>query len=349
MTGWTGGGPRVRGIGEFELIARLRDALPPSVRGAASLPIGIGDDAAVWTPTAGERIVVTTDALVDGVHFRQDWTDPKRLGHKILAVNLSDLAAMGAQPRLAVVTLALTGDEPLQALIDLYRGMGALARRTGTAVAGGDVVRSPFGLAFNVTAIGESRGGRVLTRDGARPGDLLGCTGTLGASAAGLRLLAEASGSPRRRAAVADHLIEAHLRPEPRLALGALLVAEGATAAMDLSDGLLGDLPKLLSASGVSVRVDARRIPVAAAVRALFPDDWLELALRGGEDYELLFAAPPAAFRAIEEAAARQGATVGEIGALLPAGDAPEIALIDLDGNARRVRAGAFDHFSPPA
>ena len=199
-------------------------------------------------------------------------------------------------------------------------GLGALARRLGMTIAGGDIVRSPQGLVLHVTALGETRGRRVLTRSGANAGDLIGVTGTLGASAAGLRLLGLDADDPRRRAATADQLIEAHLRPEPRVALGAALLEHGATSAMDLSDGLLGDLPKILAASGVAARLDEGAIPVAAAVRALFPDEWLDLALRGGEDYELLFTAPRHAWDAIEAAARQAGGTVTAIGEIVARG-----------------------------
>ena len=261
---------------------------------------------------------MTTDSLIEDVHFRRDWTDWESLGHKSLAVNVSDLAAMGAIPRLAVISLGLDGGERVGDLQAFYRGLGALARRHDMTIAGGDIVRSPRGFVLHVTALGETRGRRVLTRSGANAGDLIGVTGTLGASAAGLRLLGLAIDDPRRRAATADQLIEAHLRPEPRVALGAALLEHGATAAMDLSDGLLGDLPKILAASGVAARLDEGAIPVAAAVRALFPDEWVDLALRGGEDYELLFTAPRHAWDAIEAAARQTGGTVtaiGEIGA----------------------------------
>lgn len=331
-------------IGEFGLIAALAAALPPAARAGSGVAVGIGDDAAVWTPSPGERVVVTTDSLVEHVHFRRDWHDWERLGHKTLAVNLSDIASMGALPKVAVVTLALRGDEPVRGLQAMYRGMGDLAARTGTVIAGGDIVRSPEALALHVAALGESRGGRVLMRSGARPGDLVGVSGTLGASAAGLALLAEPA--LRGTAATADLLVDAHLRPEPRIALGGVLLERGATAAMDLSDGLFGDLPKILVASGVSARIDAGRIPVAAAVRALFPDRWLELATRGGEDYELLFTAPPAAWGAIAAGAETVGSAVTAIGEILPAGEAgPAMSLVGLDGREAPVGAGAFDHF----
>ena len=338
----------VREVGEFGLITALQRALPPETVRGASLTLGIGDDAAIWRPTPGENLVLTADALVEGVHFRLDpgWTDWASLGHKALAVNLSDLAAMGATARLAIVTLSLRGTERVGDLIALYGGMGALAKRAGMLIAGGDIVASPTALTIHVTVVGETRGGRALTRAGARPGEVIGVSGTLGAAAAGLQLLHEREGSPRRRATTASALIQAHLRPEPRLALGKDLLGNGATSAMDISDGLLGDLPKLLTASGVGARLDAATIPVASSVRALFPDDWLELATRGGEDYELLFTAAPGAFADIQRGAGDIGATVTAIGDVTRRlADEPLMVMRGVDGVEAPVDAGAFDHF----
>ncbi len=336
-------GQRVRDIGEFALIAALQNALPEEARASEAVTVGIGDDCALWTPVAGEPVAVTTDMLVQDVHFRLDWTDWPSLGYKTLAVNLSDLASMGATPVLATVSLGLRGDEAVADLEAMYRALGELGARTGCVIAGGDIVRSPRAITLSVSALGACRHGPPLRRDGARPGDVVAVSGTLGASATGLRLLAQ----PVATAATASLLIEAHLRPEPRLALGELLAAKGATAAMDLSDGLFGDLPKLLTASGVRGQVDLRRIPVAAAVRALCPDDWLALATRGGEDYELLFTLPPELVDDVTADARAIGATITPIGVALPAGDAPgAIAVIDLDGAERTLAPGAFDHFA---
>jgi thiamine-monophosphate kinase len=337
---------RVRDVGEFGLIELLAASLPTEVRGAPSLQLGIGDDAAVWEPSPGERVVVTTDSLIENVHFRRDWTDWESLGHKTLAVNLSDLAAMGAIPKLAVIALGIDGTERVADLQALYRGLGALARRHRTTLAGGDIVRSPGRLVLHVTALGETSGRRVLTRFGANVGDLIGVTGTLGAAAAGLRLLGLDAEDPRRCAATAGHLIEAQLKPEPRIALGATLLENGATSAMDLSDGLLGDLPKILVASGVSAVLNEIAVPVAAAVRALFPDEWVDLGLRGGEDYELLFTAPAEAWGVIESASRETGGTVTVIGEIV-AGEAHKqgIGLVARDGTRRTVSSGAFDHF----
>ena len=193
----------VAALGEFALIDRLAAALAEVGAAAAPDLLGIGDDAAIWTPTPGTRAVITTDSLIAGIHFRLDWTSWRDLGHKALAVNLSDVAAMGARPRLAIVSLALTGAEPVAGLLDLYRGMGALAAAHGVVVAGGDIVASPERLGLHVTVVGESwpdADGALLTRDRARPGDLLAISGPLGRSAAGLELLLESAVGSRQSA-----------------------------------------------------------------------------------------------------------------------------------------------------
>lgn len=334
---------RVSDIGEFGLIAQLDAALPNEVRRSGALELGIGDDAAVWRPSPGASVVITTDSMVEEVHFRLDWTDWESLGHKALAVNVSDLAAMGAAPKLAVVTLGLRGSERVADLVALYTGMGDVARRYGVVIAGGDIVRSPYGLAIHITALGELHGAARLTRNGAQPGDVIGVTGTLGASAAGMHLLA--GGPAARRAATADLLVLAHLRPEPRVVLGQVLREQGATTTMDLSDGLMGDLPKILTASNVSAEIDLCAIPVAAAVRALFPDQWLAFATRGGEDYELLFTVSATAWPTVMDALTSAGGQVSAVGRILPANGAPSITVIGLDGTARQESPGAFDHF----
>lgn len=336
------GGRRVKDAGEFGLIAALNEVLPESVRANDRVRLGIGDDAAIWAPTAGVASVITTDTLIEERHFRLDWTDWRSLGHKMLAVNLSDIASMGAAPVLATITLGLTGEERIADLEELYRGAAALAEPHSVAIAGGDVVRTTGPMVLSVTVVGE--GMPLLRRDGARPGDRVIVSGTLGASAAGLRLLEVPElGSGR---ATADLLVGAHLRPNPRVALGKVLARYGATAAMDLSDGLLGDLPKILTASGVAARVVSELVPVIPAVRALFPDDWLDLALRGGEDYELLATVPEDAVREIRREAAQVGATITEIGEIVPLhDDQSQLALLDVDGVPQPAPVGAFDHF----
>jgi len=332
---------RVRDIGEFELIARLVSALPPEVREAEGIGLGIGDDAATWTPAPGTSVVVTTDALIEQVHFRLDWTDWASLGHKLLAVNVSDIAAMGAEPRLATVVLGLTGQEAVDDLEALYRGMGALAAAHGVVIAGGDVVRTPHDVTLSVTLLGEVPKDRAMTRAGSRPGDLVVVSGTLGASAAGLALLQRGLDP----GGTGPLLIGAHLRPNPRVALGRLLFGHGATAAMDLSDGLLGDLPKIMEASNVSARIDIERVPVLPAVRALFPDEADRFALRGGEDYELLLTVPESGFHRLREAGANVGATLTSIGHIVAAYGKPVLTLAK-HGAPVDPEPGAFDHFA---
>ena len=351
-------------IGEFALIERLAAALasvgaagvgPAPAAADADEPggtamLGIGDDAAVWTPVPGARAIVTTDSLIEGVHFRLDWTSWRDLGHKALAVNLSDIAAMGGQPRLAVVSLGLTGAEPVAGLLELYRGLGTLAARHGVTVAGGDVVASPDRLGLHVTVIGESwpdLGGRVLTRAGARPGDLLAVSGPLGLAAAGLRLLLGGAGDATAAGDDERAWLEAHVRPEPRVAYGRLLVEAGASAAMDLSDGLFGDLAKICARSGVAARIELAALPVPDALRRRFPGDWLDLATRAGEDYELLFALPPTALDRFGESCSRESLPPpAMIGAVLPATAGPPIVLRRPDGREEPVAGGAFDHFA---
>jgi thiamine-monophosphate kinase len=199
---------------------------------------------------------------------------------------------------------------------------------------------------ISVTLLGSTAGGRCLTRSGARPGDIIAVSGTLGAASGGLELVRLPTDDPRRSAQTASVLIDALLRPIPRVALGQALLKMGASAAMDLSDGLLGDLPKLLQASDVDAVIDLGSLPIPAALRALFPDVCEELALRGGDDYELLFTAPEAAFSAIQSAALTIGHTTTPIGRIESKRQPhPTIRVGDGSGGLTTIQPGAFDHF----
>lgn len=328
---------RVKDLGEFALIDRLIAALPEAARGTDFVS-GQQDDCAYWPNQPGAS-VVTTDALVEGVHFRRDWTDWRSLGHKMLAVNLSDLASMGCQPAIALVTLALTGEELVSDLEEMYRGAGELAAIYGAAIAGGDIVRTPGPLTISVTAFGNQPADvPVMVRSAARPGDVILVSGTLGASAAGLRLLQEG----RTDSASADLLVGAHLRPSPRVSLGQALVSAGVRCCMDLSDGLSGDLPKILAASGVGARVDVDSVPVLPAVRALFPDDWRDLALHGGEDYELLCTLAPEIVDHVVEQARTSGATLKPIGEIVTGSNLEFCLKGDIVPDQE---IGSWDHF----
>lgn len=314
----------MKGPGEFELIAALARHLDPAADG-----LGIGDDAAAWQPSEGSLVVVTTDMLVEGVHFRVDWTSPRDLGWKALAVNLSDLAAMGAAPGRALVSVALL---PGQAALveEMYDGLSELARATGTHIVGGDTVRSSGPLVINVALIGEAAPGRLLRRDGAVPGDLVALTGTVGASAAGLALLLE--GDPERLARPeAAPLLAAHRRPTPKLRTGQELARLGLRCAIDVSDGVASEAWHLARAGGVAIRIDLDRLPLdPSAVAMLGAAEARRIAGSGGEDYQLLFTAPAHRWDEIVAALGDDRPTVvGEVTGLRPGGD---VELVAADG-----------------
>ena len=261
----------------------------------SSLSLGIGDDAAVIRQRAGHETVVTADLLIEEIDFRLDTTTPRFLGHKALAVSLSDVAAMGARPRHALLSVGVPREIWRSDFVDeFYDGFFALAERYGVELIGGDVSRSPGRVVIDSIVLGEVERGRAVARSGARPGDHLFVTGTLGGASAGLRLLER---RPSLQYPNAEELLLCQLRPEPRVPWGALLGEERlATAMIDLSDGLSSDLAHLCRASRVGAVIEAGRVPINPAVislcgrRALDP---LQLALHGGEDFELLFTVRP--------------------------------------------------------
>jgi thiamine-monophosphate kinase len=302
--------------GELELIERLA-----AIFGSPPDGLGIGDDAATWAARPGTVQVATTDMLVEGIHFRLDWTSPGDLGWKALAANLSDLAAMGATPGRALVSVAV--DPARRGLVlEVARGLQPLAEQTGTWVVGGDTVRSPGPLVINVALVGDADPARLLRRDAARPGDLVAVTGRLGASAAGLALLADGR---RHFDPAAAALLAAHHRPHPRLAAGRLLAAGGVRCAIDISDGLASEALRLAVASGVGIEIDAGRVPLEPAAVHLFGEPRSrELALTGGEDYELVFTVAPQLVDALASALASDGGMtiVGTVTDPVPAGTA---------------------------
>lgn len=258
--------------------------------------MGIGDDAAVWQPSRSHRSVITTDALVEGVHFRTETMTLADIGWRSLAANISDIAAMGARPVLATVALGVPADFGFARIREMYEGMHALAQDARCAIVGGDLSRSPV-LSIAITAVGEVRPSNLKLRSGARPGDILAVTGPLGASRAGLFL---AEGRVTLDApAIAEEALLAHRRPEPRWREGMWLAASTYVhAMMDLSDGLSSDARRLGAASGCAVVVD-ESLPVspsAAAVAISLGDDAGAFALAGGEEYELLAAVDARAF-----------------------------------------------------
>jgi thiamine-monophosphate kinase len=282
--------PTVADCGEHALIARIR----ARVTTPSWVVLGPGDDAAVIEPLRGALEVLTTDAQIDGVHFDRRFVPPDAIGHRALAVNLSDLAAMGGRPRAALLSLALPPSLELAAFDQMLDGLFALAARHGVALIGGNVTSTPGPLVLDVTAIGSVHRRKMLTRSGARPGDDVWVTGTLGDAAAGLRQLKAAhSGIDDPFSPAVQTRAGRYLRPEPRVRAGLLLGRNrAASSCMDLSDGLADGVRQVAEASGVGMTIDATALPITNELRewaARSGEDPVDLALRGGDDFELLF------------------------------------------------------------
>jgi thiamine-monophosphate kinase len=280
----------VADIGEHALLARVLARLP---RPSASVLVGPGDDAAVLAPGRNERLVVTTDAVVEGVHFSRAFSSPADIGHRALAVNLSDLAAMGATPRWALLSLVLPGSWPVRDVEELVSGLAAMAERYAVAVAGGNITRTSGPLVVDVTAGGGVSPRRWVARSGARAGHEIWMSGAIGGAAAGLEMLESGAGSRLPD----PGCIARHTRPEPRVRLGiAMGRLRAASAAMDLSDGLADAVRQVAQASGVGARIDGDALPIEPGARQWWAGrgvDPVLAAARGGDDYELLMAVPP--------------------------------------------------------
>ena len=331
-------------LGEFGLIELIRQWTPPAANDAAHrgnpayrIAVGNGDDAAAVDLLRSPLTeLYTTDTMVDGVHFTARTTPWRDLGWKALASNISDLAAMGGQPAFALVTLGLPPATPVDNVRELYAGMTEIASEYGAQIIGGDLVRSP--TAFITVALTGVTDGAALVRSAARPGHQVAVSGPVGSSAGGLRLLldADASGlSPD------NPLIRAHRRPHPHIAAGRILAESGVAVAMDVSDGLAADLGKLGVASGVAARIIIDRVPAIPALKTAYPADWPALALYGGEDYVLLFTAPPDTM-ATALARLPDAAAIGEI----VAGTPGAVEIIGNDGNPVAANAAGWDHFA---
>lgn len=332
----------MRSHSEFSFIDQLQRRAHRA-RQAEGLLVGIGDDAAVWRHTAAHDSLVSADLLVETIDFRLDWQmTPADLGHKALAVSLSDLAAMGARPQWALVSVGVTTKLWRGNFLDrFYEGFFALAAEHGVTLIGGDVSRTPERVAIDSVVIGQVRRGRAVLRSGAQPGDLIFVTGCLGGAAAGLQFLAKQK--RRQMTAPAEALRLRQLRPAPRVAWGRFLGERRfASAMIDVSDGFSSDLHHLCRASAVGARIELPALPVDPLLTAagLTAHEALRCALHGGEDFELLFTVPRR--KAARLPTTLDGVPVTRVGEITRREDAVNIYV---NGRWRRLTPSGFTHF----
>ena len=331
----------IASAGEHALIRHIRARLSPAPEW---LVVDVGDDAAVYEPQRNALEVITTDAIVDGVHFDRRFTPALAIGHRALAVNLSDLAAMGADARLATVSMALPQTLRLQDFEQIVDGLLAIAERTHTRIVGGNITATSGPLIIDVTAVGTVGRRRVLTRAGARPGHYVFVSGSLGDARAGLAQFRE---EPDRAASRQSALVARYLQPEPRLRLGQQLGRnQAATSAIDLSDGLADGLHQLAAASGVGFEIDADALPIRDDAREYWRSanrDAVQEAVAGGDDYELLFTVHPRRVGRLRSVRRLIGALeLVRIGVVTRT---PGVDIIHGDGRRQPVGAG-YEHFA---
>jgi thiamine-monophosphate kinase len=338
---------------EAELIATIHAILQPA---PDWLIVGIGDDAAVVEPERNRLEVLTVDAVVDGVHFDRRFMPADAIGHRALAVNLSDLAAMGATPRLALLSLALPPTMPFDDFGQLVRGFAALATEHRLHLVGGNLTRTPGPLVIDVTVIGSVKRRCVLTRRGARPGDDIYVSGAIGAAAAGLGMLQSADGTDpavmlsmaTEQTGSTQDCIRRYFYPEPRVRLGVVLARNrAASACMDLSDGLADAAHQTAAASGIGMVIESTALPIDAAARAWYATqghDPIGAAVSRGDDYELLFTVRPRLRGRLRTAASQAGVPLTRIGVCTNGGD---VVLRHIDGatTVDQPMPHGFGHF----
>lgn len=326
-------------IGEFGLIRRIQKQLPPPF---SSIPLGIGDDAAAILPSSGKYLLITTDTLLESVHFDLAYSSYAEIGYKAAAVNLSDIAAMGGTPRYFLISLGLTDRQKVADLDRLYRGIGKGSGEAGIDLIGGNTARSNALFFISVTLVGEVPKKEMVTRGGARAGEALYVTGTPGDAAAGLEILKEGA-DPKGF----SRLLSRHRAPRARWREGRLLAKNGwATAMIDLSDGLTADLGHLLEQSGAGAELDLSRIPLSFPLRRYalkMGSDPVRYALDGGEDYELLFSVPERKIPALESAVRRGVIDARRIGVIRKKKDG--LTARGLDGRLTPITSAGYDHF----
>ena len=331
---------KISELGEFGLICLLADIINKSkdAKNASwqKLIVGIGDDSAAWQ-CRGPIQLATTDSLVQDVHFDLSFTSWEDLGWKAMAANLSDIAAMGGSPGYALISLALPGELDTDGIARLYHGMVDIANLFGVAIAGGNIAASDK-VNITITIFGSLKGKAMLLRSAAMPGDQVAVTGYPGLSAAGLRMLQQGLQFDSET----DKLFSlAYRRPTPKVEVGQALLRHGVRAAIDISDGLIGDLTHICQASKVGATLNENLLPVHPAIKASFKSDWQQLVLSGGEDYELLFTASSKAMARIKKTVSCPVTVIGEITEQLPG----QVTLLDAAGKSNPWKQAGWEHF----
>lgn len=335
---------RLADLGEFGIIERISRLLPATPK---DVVVGIGDDVAVLDTSGPNYLLATCDIQVENVHFLRHGISPQQLGRKVVAINVSDIAAMGGRPRWALVSLGLPSDLSVTFIDELYHGLNAQAQVSGLSIVGGNLSQIKGPLVIDLFLLGECDKECFLRRDGARTGDAVLVTGDLGDSRAGMELLMHPELQVPEE--VRTQVLAAHLTPHPQLAEGQLLAASRRVHAMlDVSDGILSDLGHICESSGVGASLDLAKIPISSACRqvaeaaAASPEEW---ALTGGEDYQLLFTADPTEVEAIQALVSQQtGAAVTVVGRIVAAPGM--ITVIEPDGTMKTPSgASGWDHF----
>ena len=328
---------KVSELGEFRLIDLLAKMLPVSQN--QKLIVGIGDDAAAWQGDTSTQLA-TTDSLFQGVHFSLDTITWQELGWKSLAVNLSDVAAMGGVPSYALVSLALPENTEVKDVTDLYRGMIELAQRFEVEIIGGDTCRAPL-VSITITVLGTTKnhGKQTLTRSTAKSGEKIAVTGYPGSAAAGLDMLSK---NLQLSLEATSYLRNAFIHPLPRITEGHLLIEQNVKTCIDISDGLVTDLRHLCCASNVDAHIEIDRLPVHHLLKATFREKATEMALSGGEDYELLFTASDKVIEKVISTVSCPITIIGEI----TAGISGKVILVDKKGKPFNLHKAGWDHFT---
>lgn len=328
---------KIKSVGEFGLIDILKE---DTIYNPANVVVGIGDDAAVLLPTPRYLQLMTTDMLVENIHFTMKTTLPLQLGYKSMAVSFSDIAAMGGKPCHAVVSLAIPPETDVDFIVNLYQGMKEICREYAVNIVGGDTVSTHHELVINVTVTGEVDAAHLVRRAGAQVGDVVAVTGTLGNSSMGLNLLSKGQWEDYP---FAWPLVTAHLTPKPLVGPGQRLGQLGATSMNDISDGLASEMNEIAASSKVGVRLEQTKLPLSKELLAaveLVDLSALDCALYGGEDYQLVFTMNPADFsRLTEESVGCAFTAIGEVV------EGEEVILLDQDGLPSTLKPRGFNHF----